>query len=145
MTFCPSWTSMVLERYSFSLNTSAYNMYERIKRPAAVHTVQFGNNHQPNLQFKPAVTNDIMNSSPLNATTVFCSLSFTYWQGWLLMGVLFVPMLIAGIFMSVKNPGLLRKRMNAKEKESEQKTVVALSGLLFIISSEPPVQACRNE
>ena len=60
--------------------------------------------------------------------------SFTYWQGWLLMGVLFVPMLIAGIFMSVKNPGLLRKRMNAKEKESEQKTVVALSGLLFIIS-----------
>ena len=60
--------------------------------------------------------------------------SFTYWQGWLLMGVLFVPMLIAGIFMSVKNPGLLRKRLNAKEKESEQKTVVALSGLLFIIS-----------
>ena len=60
--------------------------------------------------------------------------SFTYWQGWLLMGVLFVPMLIAGIFMSLKNPGLLRKRLNAKEKESEQKTVVALSGLLFIIS-----------
>ena len=60
--------------------------------------------------------------------------SFTYWQGWLLMGILFVPMLIAGIFMSVKNPGLLRKRLNAKEKESEQKTVVALSGLLFIIS-----------
>ena len=60
--------------------------------------------------------------------------SFAYWQGWLLMSVLFVPMFIAGIFMLVKNPELLRKRLNAKEKESEQKTVVALSGLLFIIS-----------
>ena len=60
--------------------------------------------------------------------------SFAYWQGWLLMSVLFVPMFIAGIFMLVKNPELLRKRLNAKEKESQQKTVVALSGLLFIIS-----------
>ena len=60
--------------------------------------------------------------------------SFAFWQGWLLMGVLFVPMFIAGIFIFVKNPELLRKRLNAKEKESEQKTVVALSSLLFIIS-----------
>lgn len=60
--------------------------------------------------------------------------SLNYWQGWLLMGVLFVPMFIAGIVMLAKNPELLRKRLNAKEKESEQRTVVALSGLLFIIS-----------
>ena len=60
--------------------------------------------------------------------------SFAYWQGWLLMGVLFVPMLIAGIVMLAKSPELLRKRLNANEKEGEQKTVVALSGLLFIIS-----------
>ena len=60
--------------------------------------------------------------------------SFTYWQGWLMMGVLLVPMFIAGIVMMVKSPDLLRKRLNAKEKESDQKTVVALSGLLFIIS-----------
>ena len=60
--------------------------------------------------------------------------SFAYWQGWLLMSILFVPMLIAGIVMLAKNPGLLRKRLNAKEKEGEQKAVVALSGLLFIIS-----------
>lgn len=60
--------------------------------------------------------------------------SHTYWQGWLLMGVLFVPMFIAGIFMLTNNPDLLRKRLDAKEKEAEQKTVVALSGLLFIIS-----------
>lgn len=60
--------------------------------------------------------------------------SFGYWQGWLLMGVLFVPMLIAGVVMMVKNQGLLRKRLDAKEKEGEQKTVVALSGVLFVVS-----------
>lgn len=58
--------------------------------------------------------------------------SFSYWQGWLLMGILFVPMFIAGLLLLWKNPELLRKRLNAKEKEAEQKTVVALSGLLFL-------------
>ena len=60
--------------------------------------------------------------------------SFAYWQGWLLMGILFVPMFIAGTITLVKSPKLLHKRLNAREKESEQKTVVALSGLLFLIS-----------
>ena len=60
--------------------------------------------------------------------------SFAYWQGWLLMCILFVPMFIAGIFMLVKSPELLRKRLNTKEKEGEQKAVVVMSGLLFIIS-----------
>ena len=55
-----------------------------------------------------------------------------YWNGWLLMGILFIPMFIAGIFMMVKSPELLRKRLNAKEKQSEQKQVVALSGLMFL-------------
>ena len=58
--------------------------------------------------------------------------SLRYWQGWLLMGILFVPMFVAGFVMLFKNPDLLRKRLNAKEEEKEQKTVVALSGLLFI-------------
>ena len=58
--------------------------------------------------------------------------SFHYWQGWLLMGILFIPMFIAGLMMMAKNPELLRKRLNAKEKEAEQKVVVAMSGLLFI-------------
>ena len=58
--------------------------------------------------------------------------SFRFWQGWLLIGILFVPMFIAGLVMLAKNPDLLRKRLNAKEEEKEQKTVVALSGLLFI-------------
>ena len=60
--------------------------------------------------------------------------SLRYWQAWLLIGILFVPMLMAGLVMMSRNPDLLRKRLDAREKESEQKTVVALSGLLFIAS-----------
>ena len=55
-----------------------------------------------------------------------------YWNGWLLMGLLFIPMFVAGIVMMAKSPELLRKRLNAKEKEIEQKHVVALSGLMFL-------------
>ena len=58
--------------------------------------------------------------------------SLHYWQGWLLMGILFVPMFCAGLVMMARNPDLLRKRLNAKEDEKEQKAVVKLSGLLFI-------------
>ena len=58
--------------------------------------------------------------------------SLQYWQGWLLMGILFVPMFVAGLVMMAGNPDLLRKRLNAREQEAEQKTVVKLSGLLFI-------------
>lgn len=58
--------------------------------------------------------------------------SLQYWQGWLLMGILFVPMFVAGLLLMVKNPELLRKRLNAKEEEKEQKSVVALSGVMFV-------------
>lgn len=60
--------------------------------------------------------------------------SFHYWQGWLLMGILFVPMFCAGLVMMAKNPDLLRKRLNAREEEKEQKMVVKMSGLLFIVA-----------
>ena len=53
-------------------------------------------------------------------------------NGWLLMGILFVPMFCAGVVMMVKNPGLLEKRLSAKEKQAEQSTVVKLSGLMFV-------------
>mgnify|MGYP003290624160 CR=1 FL=1 len=55
-----------------------------------------------------------------------------YQQGWILMGVLFIPILIAGIVMMIKNPDLLKKRLNSKEKEKEQNIVVKLSGLMFL-------------
>ena len=58
--------------------------------------------------------------------------SLHYWQGWLLMGILFIPMFCAGFVMMAKNPELLRKRLNAREGEKDQKTVVKLSGFLFI-------------
>lgn len=56
-----------------------------------------------------------------------------YWNGWLFMGLLFIPMFIAGIILMMKNPELLRKRLNAKEKENEQKQVIAVSGLMFLL------------
>lgn len=52
--------------------------------------------------------------------------------GWLLMGILFIPMFIAGIVMMIFNPSLLASRLDAKEKEKEQSVVVKLSGLMFI-------------
>lgn len=58
--------------------------------------------------------------------------SLKYWNGWLFLGILFVPMFIAGIVMMFKSPELLKKRLNAKEEEQEQKTVIALSGLMFL-------------
>ena len=58
--------------------------------------------------------------------------SFEYWNGWLFMGLLFIPMFIAGIILMIKNPELLKKRLNAKEKENEQKWVLFFSGLMFL-------------
>lgn len=55
-----------------------------------------------------------------------------FWYGWLLMLVLFVPMLAAGFIMFFKSPELLRRRLKAREQEGEQKTVILLSGLMFL-------------
>ena len=53
-------------------------------------------------------------------------------NGWLLMALLFIPMLGAGIVMMLRDPALLEKRLNAKEQQGEQKEVVLGSGLMFI-------------
>ena len=58
--------------------------------------------------------------------------TFRYPQAWLLMGILFIPMFIAGLVMLKKNPELLKKRLNVKEKETEQKEVILFSGIMFI-------------
>ena len=58
--------------------------------------------------------------------------SLRFRNGWILIVILFVPMFIAGIVMMFRNPELLRKRLNARESESEQKTVIGLSGLMFL-------------
>ena len=59
--------------------------------------------------------------------------SFGYANGWLFIGLLFVPMFVLGTVLFVKAPNLLEKRLGAKEKENTQKGVVAISGLLFIV------------
>ncbi|MBR0404162.1 MAG: isoprenylcysteine carboxylmethyltransferase family protein [Eggerthellaceae bacterium] len=55
-----------------------------------------------------------------------------WWRGWLFMAILFAPMFVAGLVMMAKAPGLLRKRLDAKEDESAQKEVIALSALMFV-------------
>lgn len=57
--------------------------------------------------------------------------SIYFWQGWLLMPTLFIPVLISGILMLILNPQLLRKRLNDKEKEKEQKLIIRVSSILF--------------
>ncbi len=59
--------------------------------------------------------------------------SFKFYNGWLFMGLLFIPMFLVGIYLMIKDPDLLRRRLNAKEKESEQKDVVLFSALMFIL------------
>ena len=59
--------------------------------------------------------------------------SFAYWNAWLFIGILFIPMFIAGLILMKKNPYLLEKRLNAKEEQSQQKTVIVLSGIMFLL------------
>jgi protein-S-isoprenylcysteine O-methyltransferase Ste14 len=69
---------------------------------------------------------------------VVCALLFipagtiNFWNAWVFIGVLFVPMFIAGIVMMIKNPELLKQRLDAKEKESEQKLMILGSGIMFL-------------
>lgn len=58
--------------------------------------------------------------------------TLSYWNAWLFLCILFVPMFFAGIVMMFKNPELLRKRLNAREPQAEQAAVIRLSGAMFI-------------
>lgn len=60
--------------------------------------------------------------------------TFEYWNAWVLIAALFGPMLVLGAVLLIKSPELLAKRLASKEKESQQKTVVALSALMFLAS-----------
>ena len=59
--------------------------------------------------------------------------TFDYPNAWLFLGLLLLPMLILGAFLLIRSPALLEKRLNGKEKESTQRGVIALSGLMFPI------------
>lgn len=58
--------------------------------------------------------------------------TFRYWNGWLFLALLFVPMIILGLYLWIKQPDLLAKRLSSKEKESEQKQVILMSALVFV-------------
>ena len=58
--------------------------------------------------------------------------TFHYWKAWLLMGILFIPMLFAGIVLLLKNPDLLKKRLNTKESQAEQRLVINLSAAMCL-------------
>ena len=59
--------------------------------------------------------------------------TFYYWNAWLLMGILFIPMFCAGIVLLLKNPDLLKKRLNTKESQAEQRLVINLSAVMFLL------------
>ena len=83
--------------------------------------------------FFQAITKYLIGVAIIGILLFFSAGSFEYWNAWLFMGVLFIPMFIAGIVLMIKNPELLKKRLNAKEKEIEQKRVVLFSGLMFLL------------
>ena len=58
--------------------------------------------------------------------------TFYYWKAWLLMGILFIPMFFTGLILLLKNPELLKKRLNTKEEQAEQRLVIKLTGLMFL-------------
>ena len=60
--------------------------------------------------------------------------TINYPNGWLFIALLFIPMFFAGIIMLFKSPNLLRRRLNAKEEEDEQKTVLLVSGIIFLVA-----------
>ena len=60
--------------------------------------------------------------------------SMDYFNGWLFIALLFIPMFIAGIIMFIKSPELLKRRLNAKEEENEQKIVILISGIVFLLA-----------
>lgn len=83
--------------------------------------------------FISAITKFILGVALVGLLIFLSAGSLSFFGGWLLMGILFIPMFFAGIVMMLKNPDLLKSRLNAKEKRGEQSLVVKLSGLMFLL------------
>ena len=82
--------------------------------------------------FIEAITKFILGVILIGVLIFLPANTINYWNGWLFIGLLFIPMFFAGIIMMIKSPELLKKRLNAKEKENEQKQVILFSGLMFL-------------
>ncbi|MBQ3969089.1 MAG: isoprenylcysteine carboxylmethyltransferase family protein [Clostridia bacterium] len=83
--------------------------------------------------FFTAVTKFLLGAAVVSLILFVSAGTLNYPNAWLLIGILFVPMFAAGLFLMFKNPELLSKRLDAKEKEKEQQSVVKLSGLMFVL------------
>ena len=81
---------------------------------------------------KQAITKYLLGVVTVGVLLFLPAGTLNYWQGWLLMATLFVPILLVGVFLMAKNPQLLQKRLDAKENTKQQQMVVKLSGLLFV-------------
>lgn len=82
--------------------------------------------------FVTALTKVVVGVALVGALLFLPAGTLNWWQGWLFMAILFVPMFVAGFVMMAKAPDLLRKRLSADEDESEQRAVLALSALMFV-------------
>ena len=82
--------------------------------------------------FISAITKFILGVALVGLLIFLPAGSLSFLNGWWLLGILFIPMFFAGIVMMLKNPDLLKSRLNAKEKRGEQSLVVKLSGLMFV-------------
>ena len=83
--------------------------------------------------FIQAITKFILGIILVGALIFLPAGTWQFANGWLLMGILFVPMFFAGIVLMIKNPALLKKRLHAKEEQKEQNLVIKLSGLMFLV------------
>lgn len=93
--------------------------------------MQLGDNMDIKLFFK-AIAKFIFGVILVGILLFVSAGTFNYWNAWLFMGVLFIPMFIVGIILMFKNPMLLKSRLDVKEKEQEQKQVILYSGLMFL-------------
>ena len=92
----------------------------------------WGDNNMTKKLFFQAIIKFVLGLLMLMVLLFLLAGTIHYYNGWLLLAVLFIPMFIAGIVMMICNPDLLKKRLNVKEEEKEQKAVVALSGMMFL-------------
>jgi len=81
--------------------------------------------------FIQAITKFIFGFLLIGSLIFFPAGTLSYFNGWLFMGILFIPMFIAGVVLMIKNPYLLKIRLHAKEKLNEQGFVIKLSALMF--------------
>ena len=83
--------------------------------------------------FKEAIIKFILGVLIIGLSIFLPAGTIYYFNGWLFMCILFIPIFIAGLVMMIKSPSLLKSRLNVKEKEIDQKEVVKLSGLMFLL------------